>query len=304
MKSIFRFIRSSCLPCCALSIAVLLWLAPPAVADFQQVGKIVVDKFELAGGGLKGPGANIIAHWELDDNFKKQTLFKESELRWLQLLSCSDKVAGLTPTPNRPFVDPRKGQLASGHPNGEGDDLPFYDFSFPTLNDATKNENVKINGSGPYLRDDPRALIGQTSINFSFMTLVVGIQADMRATALGAFTWGFDVDKDGKHTLALLETFPPANIGLGRFTTINEALQTDFGAWGLPTQRSYSADTQYYLGLTMVPEPASLCGFVVGIALVASRRRQKSVCRRIGGAPLNSPSKAKVARQEHMQREG
>jgi hypothetical protein len=276
MRCLHTFVRWSRIARCALSIAALLCLASPGIADYQKVGKIVIDKRALAGGGRKGPGADIIAHWELADTFKKQTLFEESKLRWLQRLSCSDAVGLLTPRLNRPFIDPRKGQLAPGHPDGEGDDLPFYDFSYPSLNDATKNENIKINGSGAYLRDDPRAQVGQTSIRFEFMTLVVGIQDDMQFTALGGFTWGFDVDRAAKHTLLPVEMISAETIALGRFTDVNDSLRNDFAAWGLPSQKSYSANTQYYLDLSMVPEPATLCHFIFSIVLVTSRMRPRS----------------------------
>lgn len=271
MRCFPTFVRWSCIARCALSIAALLCLASPGIADYQRVGKIVIDKRELAGGGRKGPGADIIAHWELADSFKTQTLFEESKLRWLQRLTVSDAVGLLTPRPNRPFIDPRQGQLAPGHPDGVGDDLPFYDFSYPSLNDATKNENIKINGNGSYLRDDPRAQVGQRPIRFEFTTMVVGIQDDMRLAALGGFTWGFDVDRDAQHTLLPVQMISAETIGLGRFIGINDSLREDFAAWRMPSQKSYSANTQYYLDLSIVPEPATLCQFIVGIVLIISR---------------------------------
>ena len=276
MRCVPTLVRWRRIPSCALSIATLVCLASPGIAAVQKVGKIVIDNRELAGGGGRvGPGADIIAHWELSADFKKQTLFEESKLRWLQRLSISDAVGVLTPRPNRPFVDPRKGQFTPGTPDGIGDDLPFYDFSYLSLNDATKNEKIKIDGSGPYLRDDPRAQVGQRPIRFDFTTLVVGIQDDMRMTALGGFTWGFDVDRAGEHTLLPVEMLSAELIGLGRFTSLNDSLREDFAAWGLPSQRSYSADTQYYLDLSMVPEPATLCHFVFGVVFVASRIRRR-----------------------------
>ncbi len=277
MRLSHTFSRSSFTARSVLAIAALLCLVSPGIADFINVGKIVVDKLELAGGGRKGPGANIIAHWELNDAFKKQMLFKESNLRWLQRLTVSDAVGLLTPRPNRPFIDPRQGQLTPGSPDGVGDDLPFYDFSYPSLNDATKNENIKVNGSGPYMRDDPRAQVGQTSIRFDFTTLVVGIQDDMRLTALGGFTWGFDVDRDAKHTLLPVQMLSAEVIGLGRFTNVNDSLRNDFPAWGMPSQRSYSANTQYYLDLTVVPEPSTQLLLLTALATCSALRAVRRV---------------------------
>ena len=106
--------------------------------------------------------------------------------------------------------------------------------------------------------------------------MVVGIQDDMRLTALGGFTWGFDVDRAAQHTLLPVEMIGAETIGLGRFININDSLRNDFPAWGLPSQKSYSANTQYYLDLSIVPEPATLCQFVFGIVLVISRVRPTS----------------------------
>jgi hypothetical protein len=275
MHCFHTFVRWSRIPRCALAIAALLCLASSGIADYVKVGQIVIDKLELAGGGRKGPGANIIAHWALADSFKKQMLFAEPKLRWLQRLTVSDAVGGLTPRPNRPFIDPRQGQLTPGSPDGIGDDLPFYDFSYPSLDDATKNANIKIDGSGSYMRDDPRAQVGQTSIRFDFTTLVVGIQDDMRLTALGGFTWGFDVDRDAKHTLLPVQMLSAETIGLGRFINVNDSLRNDFPAWGMPSQKSYSANTQYYLDLRIVPEPSTQLLLLTAFATCSMLRKSR-----------------------------
>jgi len=234
----------------------------------------VIDKYELfEGTNRKGPGINIITHYERDAAFARQDFFKLDKLRWLQLLSCSDDVGLLTPRPNRPFIDLRKGQLAPGHPNGEGDDLPFYDFSYPSLADARNNTNIKIDGSGTYLRDDPRAQIGQRSIRFDFQTLVVGIIEDQLLATIGGFSWGFDVAADGKLTAVPIEGLKDDVIALGRFDAMNTALRKDFTGWGLPSQKSYDKPDQYYFGLRVVPEPLSCALFAAGLALLVRSRR-------------------------------
>ncbi|MCE9619528.1 MAG: hypothetical protein K8R92_06435 [Planctomycetes bacterium] len=257
----------------SFAIFIAMAIAGSAAAGYVNVGKIVVDKYELSSGTrTKGPGANMIMHWETNAAFADQMCFTEPNLRWLQLLSCSDAVGGVTPRPNRPFIDLREGQIAPGHPDGVGDGLPFYDFSYPSLGDAQGNTNIKINGSGKYMRDDPRAQVGQYPINFSFITLVVGIMPDNQLAALGGVKWGFDVDKDGKHTLLTLEALSAETIALGRFTNFNQALKQDFKDWVLPSQKTFCPDTQYYFDLA--PEPSSLGGFTAFLLSVARGRRR------------------------------
>src|SRR5262249_12615409 len=82
-------------------------LAPAASAGPLNAGSIVVDTYTpYSAGGLGGVTFTI--HYQLNDNFNKQTCCTADNLRWIQLVSSTDKT-GFTPDPNRPFIDPRQG---------------------------------------------------------------------------------------------------------------------------------------------------------------------------------------------------
>src|SRR5262245_38909808 len=98
MRYFQTLVRSSRISRCAVAVAAFLLLARFCIADYQKVGTFVIDKRELAGDdGRKGPGVDFMAHWELDKNFDKQSVFKKESLRWLQWLWVNDDVAGVTP---------------------------------------------------------------------------------------------------------------------------------------------------------------------------------------------------------------
>lgn len=258
------------------ALSTLAFLPTVSHAARKKVRELIVDKYQLyEGGGTKGPGMNIVFHYETNAEFAKQDLFKAENLRWFQRLSCSDDVGLLTPRPNRPFIDLRKGQLAPGHPNGEGDDLPFYDFSYPTRKDADTNKNIKIDGSGVYMRDDPRAQQQQRSIRFEFETFVVGNIEDKLFSSIGGFKWGFDVDKDGKLTALKVEPFTDEYICLSKWDFQNTTLRKDFSDWAMPSQKSWGKDDQYYFGVSGVPEPGSLGALALGVLTSLQRRRNK-----------------------------
>lgn len=264
-------------PCVALVAALLASFVNGAQIS---VGRIVVDKYEpLDDNGLKGAGATFTVHYEFNGEVGKQDCFKKENVRWLQWLSVSDKSPPLTPIPNRPFIDPRKDQPTPGTPTGKGDDLPFYDFSYPTLKDSQDNTNILVNGSGPYLRDDPRSARGQEGIMFEFRTMMVAIMPDNFLMALGGFDWGFKVNAQGKSELMPVSGISGETICLGRFPAMNNAMKNDFPTWGgVGNGRSFCPDSQYYLNV--VPEPATWVAGAIGLALFGSRRvnRNSATC--------------------------
>lgn len=132
-----------------------------------------------------------------------------------------------------------------------------------------------VNGSGAFLRDDPRAQVGQTKIRFKFLTCVVGIFPNNELAVLGGFSWGFDVKNTGEHTLLPLEGLRSDQVALGTFKNLVDGLNADFNTWRLGRQATLCPTNQFYLSVTPpVPEPGTLGVLSIGAVLVFRRRRR------------------------------
>ncbi len=250
-----------------------------AQANLLNVGKIVIDRYETAAweSNQRGPGAKITAHFEPNAAFASQTCCPREKLRWLQCLFANPGIPGVSPIPNRRIIDLRKDQNAPGHPNGKGDDLPFYDFTYPTLNDVQNNQNIKIDGSGVFMADVPRVAAGQTDLEASFTSLVVCIHEDQRLCVLGGFRWGFKINDRGVSTLTPWAEVRKDEVWGSRFNEFNTPMKEDFPGWGVLNQRSCCPESMIWMNT--VPEPVSLLALGAGVFGLGLRNRKKGLRR-------------------------
>jgi hypothetical protein len=252
----------------AVLAALVLWMAAPAaaLADFAQFGAFSFDRYQKASDATTG-GVDIIAHYTLDAGFSDfADDFTEGDLRWLQLVTTS-KDSSFTPTPNRPFIDPRSDQP------GGFDDLPWYDPTFTTLANAQANTNRQF-GSGPYYLDTPRALLSRGPYTFTAQTLLV-VEEGQRIGVLGGFQWGFTIGADRT-------TVTPLDISLltdspSLLEQVNAALGLDFPGYTLEGLGQLFPGPDVTPPIPTVPEPSSVILVAVGAAclvpLARARRR-------------------------------
>ncbi|MDX2038283.1 MAG: hypothetical protein SFX72_16660 [Isosphaeraceae bacterium] len=243
--------------------------ASEAIAGPVNVGKIVIDKYDSVADKTGGVGGvDIIAHYELNAEFAKfKACFEEKNLFWLQKVDSSGET-GFTPTPNRPFIDPRSDQP------GGFDALPWYDATFATLADANANTNRKF-GSGPFIMDTPRVLLERGPYSFKAETLLV-VEKDKMIAILGGFSWGFSIAADDmtvtKHPIAAIGDLAAAK------TSFNTALAKDFPGYEIKDFEKIWPEVlrQGTPTVSLVPEPSTwVLGIasVAGLAPIARRRR-------------------------------
>lgn len=216
-----------------------------------NVGTIKFDQYQA--GTVNGlGGVDIIAHYRLNGNFSKQDCCAQGDIRWLQRVT-SSAATGFTPTPNRPFIDPRSDQP------GGFDNLPWYDATFGNLNDARTNQN-RLFGSGNYFLDTPRVLLTRGPYSFFAQTLLVCIdEFTKRMFALGGFSWGFEIAADQTTVTGLPITQIDDNAALRN--DFNTALGIDFPGWTMIAATAACGPSCPYLN---VPEPNSLALFCLG----------------------------------------
>jgi hypothetical protein len=235
------------------------------------VGNIVVDTYtpyQTGATATDQSGVTLTAHYDITDPMGLANCCASGNLRWLQLVN-SSTATGFTPTPNRPFIDPRQGQ------NG-GDNLPYYDFTYPTSALTTAN-----NGVGPYIFDKPavnnnRAVTG-TPYSFTADTVLVCIYDSsgnpIKLTILGGFEWGFTIASDGgmpaSYAVAARPITPLAD-GLALRNSFNTALALDFPGYTVVPCAGTTCD-----GVTfaLVPEPSTW--LFSGVAIVFLLRRSR-----------------------------
>jgi len=252
-------------------VCALLAFAPAARAAMINVGSIVIDKYEpFKNGGLGG--VHIQLHFAPNANFANQT--HVTDVRWLQRVD-SSKATGFTPNPNRPFIDPRAGQIP------EADNLPFYEFTYNNAADRASGANRVANGSGRFYTDSPRVLLNRSPYTFSGETLLVGIEGDIankKLAILGGVAWSFTfagavpgVTVTASNVTALADN----NALRGNFNT---ALGLDFPGWTLIPPAQWDDQVTITGGTTTgssIPEPSAMILSLSAIAgvLVLGRRR-------------------------------
>jgi hypothetical protein len=191
-------------------------------------------------------------------------------LRWLQLVT-SSTATGFTPTPNRPFIDPRIGQVAGT------DNLPFYDFTYPTSALVGQNSGV-----GPYIFDMPavlnsRAVVG-TPYSFLADTLLVCLYDDnsnpKQLIVLGGFEWGFTITATNPGP-----TYTSSTIGINGLpdtaqlrAKFNTALGLDYPGYQLVDPTGTPCENCTF---QVIPEPSPLYLFSGGLFLVIAFRRRR-----------------------------
>lgn len=266
-----------------MTIAGLAALAALSAAQgMTNVGRIVIDQYKLVDANFPitvGPGARLIAHFEPNENFERQTCCKRENLRWIQTYFADPRVGGVSPPfpdQNRPIIDPRKDQRVPGAPTGKGDDLPFYDLTYPTFNDVDPNTNVLTNGSGVYYQDTPRVEPGQIreNVRVRLTTALVCVE-ERRMCVLGGFRWGFDVKNPGPNTLLPIGRMSEAEVRNNPFTSFNTALRADFPSdpqWTM--LGAYRCGCMNWMNVEGVPEPSSLLA-LGGMAIMVVRRKRR-----------------------------
>lgn len=257
-------------------------------------GTVVACAFALVGGGAiaqinsgfivmdtnasyQGPttndlgGVTVQMHYSLGPGYTNQNCFTTNDLRWLQRVVSSTNT-GFTPTPNRPFIDPRTGQDIGGT---NGDSLPFYDVSYT---DAGLS-NWLQNGSGQFMFDMPAVLQSRGPYSFTAETLLVGIGPGNMLGVLGGVRWGFTISND-MLTVTSLGSIPLNSgdmlLDSQLLTNFNTALALDFPGYSVKSSAElWSAERPYFV---VIPEPDGglLLLALVGFALVVMARRRRT----------------------------
>jgi len=245
------------------------------------VGTITLDTYtsdqtnNLAGGQS---GVTITAHYSVSDAVGLMNCCSTSNLRWLQLVT-SSTTTGFTPTPNRPFIDPRSGQSIGA---GTGDALPWYD---PTYPDATLTG--LNNGAGPWIYDQPRVNNNRATpgVDYTFVaqSLLVCLYDDAsnpkKITILGGFQWGFSITDQGGVPTYSTAAMPVTALsdGAGIRTALNTALGLDFPGYNVVSCVGTTCqDVTFSL---VIPEPSSwvlMAGGILALGLSRIRRRKTS----------------------------
>jgi hypothetical protein len=258
----------------ALRLALLVtWLLLTAVASFANaVGIISLDQY-VAKDGSPNSGLRMVAHYSITDTKGLANCCDPRNLRWMQLVSSSAPVSDFTPNPNRPFIDPRKGQKGG---NQVGDNLPYYDGTYPR--DPNKYNDSTNLGVGPYIFDQPQVQNTEAKsgspYTFTAETILVCITRPVgkpaELTILGGFQWGFRITRtdDKKHHKTTYTTTPLTPTGLADSaameTQFNTALNLDFPGYKLvPCKDTGCGDSTFNF---VSPEPSTLLIFATGMA--------------------------------------
>ena len=250
----------------ALLVLSLVMAAPSAAtAAFVDIGSISFDQYASFNDGTFG-GDNIIAHYTLNASAQQfAPCFTQADIRWLQLVNSSTDT-GFTPTPNRPFIDPRSNQP------GGFDNLPWYDATYNNLADAQNNANRQF-GAGPYLGDTPQVLLTRGPYSFTADSLVV-VQMNNMIAILGGFEWGFTIGANQMTVTPL----PIKMIGdtPAIRTAFNTALGLDFPGYTIKDFNQIWPTLTNVPTVSVVPEPSSLALVTVGaLALVPVLRARR-----------------------------
>jgi hypothetical protein len=263
-----------------MSVCAVTTLFLAAASAFAApVGTITIDTYtsdQTGNTAADQSGATITAHYNITNAAALADCCDSANLRWLQLVDSSTGT-GFTPTPNRPFIDPR-----SAADGGIGDALPWYDFTYTDSTLATVN-----NGLGPYIYDQPRvnntrAMVG-TDYSFVAETLLVCLYDaaanPKKLTILGGFKWGFTITNDGgapaTYTTAIMAATRLAD-GAAIRARFNTALGLDFAGYEIVSCTGTNCEN---VTLTAVPEPSTWLLLCSGITfLVLRRARQTSAC--------------------------
>jgi hypothetical protein len=246
-----------------------------ATAHGEFVGDLVIDRYECGRSTDGRYGAvNLTAFYRLDDAFYQQTCCTESDLRWIQRLTLSSSIPGLTPDPNRPFIDPWN----PDQPPGGFDNLPFYDATYNNFTDIG-NMSLWQRGRGPIMVDTPKVLISRAPVIAKFETLVVCVEDPMLMGILGGFEWGFIIRADG--TVGCMLPTELTDFDLLE-TNFNQALAQDYDGWRIGAASALWPDMT--LRLRFVPEPSGVilcCIGFLGLGFLSTpnngRFRKRSV---------------------------
>lgn len=241
--------------------------APAAHADSLNIGSLIVDAYTPysdAKGGVGG--VTFTMHYQLNDNFNKQQCCTLDSLHWIQLVTSSDGT-GFTPTPNRPFIDPRQGQDIG---NGVGDGLPFYDVTYTNSTLTTQ----KVDGTGPYVYDKPAVRLTRGPYSFVADTVLACVDGN-HMCILGGVEWGFNIAADQTTVTARPMTDLADTAALR--DAFNTALAKDFPAYGFEPCNCDNTVTR------PTPEPSTLILGSTGLAgLLLLVRRRNSWSSRLG----------------------
>lgn len=233
-----------------------------------------------------GNGVLMTAHFEPSDAYLDQTCCTET--CWMQRLSFTDAAGQprqVPGAPNRPFIDPRMGQVIdrSTTPPGVGDNMPCYDLTYDE--DPVPGTAVPIStprGGGTYISDKPfvdRVISGQTiwPITVCFETLLMCKLPNMTYAIIGGFSWGFTISENPNQPGSPL-VMPKGVLALSESVALkdsfNAALMQDFPGSMVICASPLWPDP--LVVTVVVPGPGS--GMLLVGALVCAARRRRA-CR-------------------------
>jgi hypothetical protein len=246
------------------------------------VGYINIDNYTPYTGatGADLSGVTITAHYNIPDPTALSDCCDPSDLRWMQLVTSSTGT-GFTPTPNRPFIDPRQGQNIGA---GVGDNLPYYDVTYPDNTLTGIN-----NGVGPYIYDMPAVLnmraVPGTPYTFVADSVLVCIYDSatnpVQLIILGGFQWGFTItatnNVPGPGVTYQSTPMPIMQLGNNALRgAFNTALAVDFPGYTVVNSAGTPCEDCVFL---LTPEPASswLILLALPALIILARRRRPAV---------------------------
>jgi hypothetical protein len=262
----------------AAALLLALLLPKSMHAASITVGTITINSYKAVYEDKDTKGfVRMLASFNLNADYAKSCI-ANLKPEWIQLTSISKDIDGLTPKPNRPFIDPREGQNIGG--GQKGDNTPFYDITVNDFADVLDPKKWLRDGSGKYIADKSGGSLANAPFTFTADTLLVvnlGVSDSTGVTVLGilgGFEWGYQFTKDKKVILDPMKVtqLTDSRALRDKFTTALEkdftALEKGFPGYVMGNLAEYCPGMDTPTITLANPEPAAVISFSTGLVVM------------------------------------